>query len=90
MTTNKKQLREEKVRKLSAGYEVEIYREPFGFVLRKGKATWSDPIRALSHLTEALKQQREEIVGWSEDYTDDFGTFDYEGYGMRVLKELVK
>lgn len=39
-------------------------------------------------LKTALKEQREEILNWAEDYTDEFGTFDWEGYGMRVIKEL--
>ena len=39
-------------------------------------------------IDKAVEEREKELLDLSEEFTDDFGTFDYEGYGMRILEEL--
>jgi hypothetical protein len=59
-----------KTRKLKAGYEIQsevvntvsfIEYDPFNFVLKKGNDTWSDPIRAISHLVNEIERLNKRI-----------------------------
>lgn len=50
-------------RKLHAGYSIKIWRDGSGDItLLKGKDSWSDVVRAMSHLTSEIDEQRREII----------------------------
>jgi hypothetical protein len=46
---------------------------------------WID--RALSQREE---EERKNLLSLSDGFTTDFGTFDYEGYGIKMIEELSK
>lgn len=79
-------------RKLRAGYEVDIYWGPFSFVLRKGKDTWSDSIRALSHLTNELENREKEIksLGNPATYKSAYGTTEDENPWVKIAEVRLK